>query len=346
MFVKLFFTSNSHILLSFFLLTTFTSFAQKTDIVILLNGDRITGEIKKLETGLLSFSTDNMGTLKIEWTNIDKLWTDKIFEVELADGRTFYGSFEPGSYGGTILVKGITTETRLFMEYIVKITRIKESFWDILSGHVQLGFSFTKASQIGQLSFGLSGNYRTKTYFAQLNANSVITTTKRESTSRKGDIFLIYNHFLESRFFWGGLIGAEENTELGLQLRTSFGGGVGLNVIQTNRNQLSTLAGLVINREWYIDSTEAKYNIEGLLSGNYQLFIYDHPKISLRTSLRIFPGITDLGRIRSNLDTFLDWEIFLDFYWVLSFYFSYDNKPASTASDTDYRFETFFKYEL
>ena len=42
-------------------------FAQKTDIVILENGDRITGEIKRLEAGLLNFSTDTMGTVNIEW---------------------------------------------------------------------------------------------------------------------------------------------------------------------------------------------------------------------------------------------------------------------------------------
>jgi len=333
-------------ILSVFLMANFYALAQKTDVVVLLNGDKITGEIKSLQTGLLNFKTDDMGTINIEWIKIDNIRTDKIFEIELVDGRTFYGTIEPGSIEGTLLVKGISTDTRLFMKYIVKITRIKESFWDILSGYVLLGFSFTKASQIGQLSLGVSTNYRTKTYYAELNANSVITTTKREPTSRKEDIFLTYNRYLESRFFWAGLIGAEENTELGLQLRTSLGGGAGLNVIQTNKNLLSTLVGVSLNREWYTDSTESKNNIEGLVTGNYQLFIYDHPKISFQTSVRIFPGFTDFGRIRSSLNSYLDWEIFLDFYWVLSFYFTYDNKPAFTGSETDYRFEFSIKYEL
>ena len=333
-------------ILPIILLYNFNSFAQKNDVVMLLNGDRITGEIKSLQTGLLNFKTDNMGTIDIEWIKIDKIWTDNIFEVELVDGRTYYGSIEPGNDSGTLLVKGVTLETRLFMEYIVKITRIKESFWDILSGYIKLGVSYTKASQIGQLSFGFNGKYRTKVFYSELNANSVITTTKDKSTSRKQDIFLTYNRFLENRWYWAGIIGAEENTELGIKLRTSFGGGIGNNFIQTNVNWLSGLAGLTLNREWFIDSTKAKYNIEGLLNSNYQLFIYDHPKVSLETSLNIFPGITDFGRIRSNLDVNLDWEIFLDFYWVISFYFNYDNKPTSNASESDYRIETAIKYEL
>ena len=321
-------------------------FAQKTDVVMLLNGDKITGEIKKLQTGLLNFKTDNMGTIDIEWIKIDKIWTDKIFEVELVDGRTYYGSIEPGNNSGTLLVKGFTLETRLFMKYIVKITRIKESFWDILSGYIKLGVSYTKASQIGQLSFGFNGKYRTKVFYSELNANSVITTTKDKPTSRKQDIFLNYNRFWENRWYWAGIIGAEENTELGIKLRTSLGGGAGNNFIQTNVNWLSGLAGLALNREWFIDSTEAKYNIEGLLNSNYQLFIYDHPKVSLQTILNIYPSITNFGRIRSNLDLNLNWEIFLDFYWVLSFYFNYDNKPTSNASESDYRIETAIKYEL
>lgn len=333
-------------IICFFLLANFYALAQKTDVVILINGDKITGEIKSLQTGLLNFKTDDMGTINIEWIKIDNIKSDNIFEIELVDGRTYYGYIEPGTIKGMLLVKSLSNETRLFMRHIVKITRIKESFWDILSGYVQLGFNFTKASQIGQLSFGFSGKYRTKAFYSELNANSVITTSKKESTSRKEDIFLTYYRLLENRWFWAGLIGAEENTELGIKLRTSLGGGGGLNVIQTNKNLLNTLVGVSLNREWYLDSTESKYNIEGLVTGNYQLFIYDHPKVSLQTSVKVFPGFTDFGRIRSSLDSYLDWEIFLDFYWVLSFYFTYDNKPAYTASETDYRFEFSIKYEL
>jgi hypothetical protein len=333
-------------LLFFFFAISSLTIAQKTDVVILQNGDHITGEIKSLEFGILIFKTDDIETINIKWDKIESVQTKNIYEVELVDGRVYYGSIEPGKFEGTLLIKGVTLETRLFMEYMVKITRIKETFWDILSGFVKLGFSYTKASQIGQLSFGFSGKYRTKIFYTELNVNSVITTTNQEPTSRKQDIFLTYNRFLENRWLWAAKLGAEENTELGIRLRMSFGGGGGYNIIQTNRNFLNALVGLSLNREWFIDSTEAKNNLEGLISSSYQLFIYDHPKVSLETALNIFPGLTDFGRVRSNLDINLNWEIFLDFYWVLSFYYNYDNKPTGNASESDYRIESAFKYEL
>ena len=39
---------------------------EKTDVVILKNGDRITGEIKKLDRGKLKLKTDDMSTVYIE----------------------------------------------------------------------------------------------------------------------------------------------------------------------------------------------------------------------------------------------------------------------------------------
>lgn len=55
------------ILIIVFLLGSLTSYAnEKTDIVILKNGDRVTGEIKNLEAGLLELKTDTMGTVYIQ----------------------------------------------------------------------------------------------------------------------------------------------------------------------------------------------------------------------------------------------------------------------------------------
>ena len=44
--------------------------AAKTDVIVLVNGDRITGEVKNLSYGQLKFKTDHMGTVYIEWDKI------------------------------------------------------------------------------------------------------------------------------------------------------------------------------------------------------------------------------------------------------------------------------------
>ena len=65
--------------------------AQKTDVVYLQNGDRITGEIKSLFRGKLEFSTDHRGTLFIEWEDIREIVSTTGQAIELTNGQRFYG---------------------------------------------------------------------------------------------------------------------------------------------------------------------------------------------------------------------------------------------------------------
>jgi hypothetical protein len=319
---------------------------KKEDIVILKNGDRITGEIKRMEVGILILSTDDLRTLNIEWDKIQSVQTKNLYEVELEDGRIYFGSLWPGNMEGTLLVVGAVSEDRLFMQYIVKITRIKESFWDTLEGYAKMGFYFTKANNIGQLSLGLNAKYRSRFFYSEMDINSMISTTGKELASRKQDLYLYYQHFMGNKWFWGAMTGAEENTELGLDLRALAGAGVGFDLIQNNQNLLNAQTSLVFNREWYADSTETVSNIEALLQGNYKFFIYDAPKTDLDVSAKLFPSLTNFGRVRFNLDVGLSWELFIDFYWDVSFYLNYDNKSASTASNSDYGIESAIKYEF
>ena len=43
----------------------------------------------------------------------------------------------------------------------------------------------------------------------------------------------------------------------------------------------------------------------------------------------LIPGINRIGRIRSNINTNLDWELFNDFYLKWSLFYSSDNQPLS-----------------
>jgi Protein of unknown function, DUF481 len=322
-------------------------FGQKTDVVILNNGDIITGEVKYLKVGILTYKTDNMETVSIQWNKIKSISTKNFFEVEVADGRVFFGSIAPSDDEGMMIVEGVTLDHNLFMKYVVRINRIKESFWDILDGYIKFGFSFTKASNIGEISFGGNAKYRTKTNLSELTLNSVITTTEKEPTSSKNDLAFAYQHNLKNEWFAAGIASLQENSELGIKLRSSLGGGIGNNFIQSQHQWLYTSAGLSINREVKTDQSEATFNVEALINAQYQLFKYDHPKANFLTYIYVFPSLSDLGRYRFNYNAQISWEIFLDFYWDLTFYFEYDNSPQTeNSSQSDYRLDTSIKFEF
>ena len=327
------------------IISNYSLLAQRTDVVILKNGDKITGEVKYMRVGILTYKTDNMETIEIQWNKIKSITTKNFFEIEVADGRVFFGSIAPGEDEDRMTVKGVTMDHNLFMKYIVRINRIKETFWDIIEGSVKLGFSFTKASNIGQVSLGGNAKYRTKINVTELALNSVFTTSDEELTSSKNDLSFSYQHNLKDEWFGAGIASLQENSELGIKLRTSVGGGLGNNFIQSQNQWLFTLAGLSVNREAKTDQTEAIYNLEAIISAQYQFFKYEHPKATFLTYTNIFPSLSNLGRFRFNYNAELSWEMVIDFYWDLTFYFEYDNQPQSEdASKSDYRIETSLKY--
>ena len=57
------------------------AWAQKTDIIALKNGDRITGEVKELKFGKLEYSTDDVETIFIEWDKVIPMRPSSILQA-------------------------------------------------------------------------------------------------------------------------------------------------------------------------------------------------------------------------------------------------------------------------
>jgi len=68
-----------------------TSFAKNDDdVVVLKNGDRMTGEIKGLQRGELKFKADYMAeAVRLDWTRIERIESKSTFLISLVDGQLF-----------------------------------------------------------------------------------------------------------------------------------------------------------------------------------------------------------------------------------------------------------------
>ena len=60
--------------------------AARTDAIVLLNGDRLTGEVVQMRQGKLEVKTDDAGTISIEWDKIASLSTADQYELVAFDG--------------------------------------------------------------------------------------------------------------------------------------------------------------------------------------------------------------------------------------------------------------------
>src|SRR5271169_6628389 len=81
------------VILSFTLLLTVPLFArEKTDVIVMKNGDRLTCEVKGLDAGALSVGLDYVdGTISVQWSKVARLESSQLFVVKTQDGLVYTG---------------------------------------------------------------------------------------------------------------------------------------------------------------------------------------------------------------------------------------------------------------
>jgi len=321
--------------------------ADKTDVVVLVNGNAITGEVKSLDFGSLKYSTDSMGTVQIDWEDIVAINSTQSLQVETVDGSRYFGGVQPGDEDYQIRIVTDSGTVPLAMRGVVRIVPIEtdEGFWQRVDGSLSFGFNTQKGSEVSTLNLALDANYRTLTYLAGVTVNSSITDQPSEETSARQSVGLSYQRFRNNRWFTGWFATWETNDELGINSRVLAGGGLGRYVMQTNKNQLSLTAGLVATRETFIGDTDSTVNAEGLLQLKYLHRNLDPESfISLTTS--VYPLLEDLSSYRAESDLSFRREFIDDLFFDVTLYRSYLSDPPEGAVGTDYGLTTSIGYSF
>ena len=124
--------------------------AAKTDVVTLVNGNAVAGEIESLEFGALKYKTDSMGTVSIEWEEIVSITSNQQLQVELTDGRRYFGNLSASDEQFNIKVVTQTDSIEFLTKDIVRITPIitEDQLWRRLEGDISFGFNAQKSSEV------------------------------------------------------------------------------------------------------------------------------------------------------------------------------------------------------
>lgn len=334
----------------FFLLTIPSILlAQRTDLIILHNGDRITGEIKKMELGTLTYKTDDMGTLQLDWSKVQAIRSTNVFEIKYSNGLIDYASPDT-----TSITDKVAIVTQFAPDYIasdveimtiVSIIRIKQLFWKRFSGSYSFGLGLKKADKTSNFNLNATTRFRSRKIESELtfitNQSNTESGTKNINQSLNWSLYRI----IKGDWYVGGTTSLETNSELGLDLRALIAADAGKNVVENNIQRLFLGAGLQVTREYTNDSL-ANNSLEAKASANYKIFRFRHPKIDVSVDPMIFPSLSDWGRFRAEINANASIEIFKDFFFGLNFYYKFDNRPAEGASNNDWGFNTTIGYTL
>lgn len=321
--------------------------APKTDVVELTNGDRLTGEIKKLNQGLLTLSTDALDTVYIKWENVRALRTKQFLQVESRSGQRHFGSApeeRPAHIEVIDVEKG--KQEWLPLAEVIRIDPIERGqLLNRLSGNFSMGYDFTKASDVGTFTFDGQLSSRTQAREWQLDGSGNLTSQTGPNATTY-DVSASYSHFLARRMYYIGRLRFESNSEFGLDLRTSVGGGLGHFLKQDPHQEWAAVVGLAVNDERYAGEPR-KNSVDAFIGTTYSYYRFYPLNADIDFALALLPSLTESGRLRSDADLDVRWEIVNNFYFEISLYGKYDSQPGVEAnSEYDYGTTTSIGYSF
>ena len=257
-------------------------------MVTLANGDRITGEIIRLERGRLEFKTNDAGTLYLEWDKLTSLVANRLVEVVTSDGRRFLGTLGRATDRSISIVVPGDVASLLMME-VTMIIPIGKSFWSRLDGSIDAGFSYTRSSGVAQLNVNSDTVFRRPASETRLTAS--LTETEKDDGSSgddRGTVEFSYFRYRWQEWYVSGAGRFESNQSLGIELRSQAGFTVGPRLINSNRAQLVLGAGVAVNNEDGVE-VESTQNLEAILMFRTAYFTYDSTEDDARHQAAVLP---------------------------------------------------------
>jgi len=321
----------------FFLLSSQMSQAQQ-DTLMFHNGEAVIGEIKMLQRGVVTIETaysDN--DFQIEWEAVRTIKSAQLYVITIDDGRRLFADINSSGNGDTVVMKDGDVLHEATLIDIVNFKPVRTTFWDRFSANIDFGLNHTKANNLVQWNSSVATGYITKKWAADATFNMVFSRQDSIADTKRTDGNIRLMAFLQKD--WYVLVSNDflQNEEQKLALRSNTKLGVGKFILDNHELYLALSAGLASNNERYTeDANPNRFTAE--VFGGVELNMFDVGDLSLRTSAKAYPNISDVGRVRVDFDFEVKYDLPKDLYIKASTTVNFDNRPVDGASDVDYVF--------
>jgi hypothetical protein len=310
-----------------------------TDVVTTLTGEKIVGEIKKVEKDVLTIETAySDADFKIEWDKIASLESDRQFLVETFDGKRLAGTLKADPAAPKTVRIGNDSVPLADVSAIVPYER---SFWSRFDAGFDFGYSMTQANSATQLTLGGTLLYRDKQVVDTAMTNVFKSTQSNAPDTQRWDFGNDFKYLFGSRWYANTTQDFVNSDEQKLDLRTTIGGGGGRYLLRSASQYLALGGGLAWTNERYTDPTiPTKDSAEAYLGTE---FMTEKLKFAdLVTRFTYYPSLTIDDRYRINYKFDLDFNLPGDWYFRVGLFENFDSQPPSGLPKNDYGWSNSF----
>ena len=317
---------------------------ESTDVIVMKNGDHLTGEIKGMSQGVLYMSMNYiLGTSDVQWSKVDHIESTQLFLVKTEDGLVYTGTLATAESAGgrpmTIeVVESSSKQTPLERPTVVEMDQTSEHFWQRFNGEINTGITYTKGNQSTQYNLSSDVGYPRERWLATASFNSTLSSSTGNTATTRNQVNVGAQRLLRwNNWFYAGEGGLLQSSEQGINHQGNVGGGIGRYLLNSNRTKIYLLGGFAWQQTTYAPSvfvSGAQNVATGLLSGGLKFYRFNKTTIEFTGS--VFPAISQPGRVYTNVNASYYIKLSGSLSWNVSFYGNWDNQPPPTFSGSDY----------
>jgi len=317
---------------------------EKTDVILMTNGDHITCEVKGLRSNTLYVSVSYvLGTLSVDWSRVDHIESKQLFLVKTQDGTVYTGALStPETLGQRPMQIEISDvperKVTLERQKVVEMTQTARGFWQRLNGKIGTGFTYSKGNDSTQYNLNSEVTYPAERWSAAVSYSSNLTSNTGSSTAKRNEVTLSAQHLMRwNNWTYTGVADFLQSSVQGIRLQSTFGGGIGRIIKNTGGTNFTVYGGFawqkIAYHEAVLPSTTQQVT-SGLVGTNLALFRFDRTTLTVNADL--LPAISQSGRVHFDLKSSYYVKLWGKLNWNLTLYGSWDNHPPPGFAGSDY----------
>ncbi len=324
------------LLILFFLLVATEAFGKETvarDTVYLKNGEVVIGDIKTMRLGMLSFDSDDVGTVDLKISKIKTISSaSDTLRIEMASKAIYFGALKPSVKTGWVYIVTPTYRHLVQIDNINTLLTLEPNFWQNLSGNVSAGFSYSRSSDIGQLNLSASATYTMKRVDFSITGSGIASIDSASFSRDREDLDLTVLYNIKNMWYAVGSIDYQRNLQLSIARRFQETAAAGYKVMFSQNFQLLGVGGFSVSQERSTTGIDQNFLWEVPIGFTVDYFKFSHPDMQISSGHVFYAGLTQWGRVRYDSNTTFAWQLFKDFDFSLNLYLNYDNRPPDTSS--------------
>ena len=308
--------------------------AQKIkDTLYFINGSKITGEVKRIKLGVVTFDPDDANDITVQLQKVKTIAAlNGIFRIETIQHLVYFGKMIPSGNAGFVTIISGPNIISLPVEQLSLVYPFRNEFKQRFSGSASAGFDFTRSSGSGRINYDSKLNYVAKKVEINFSVSGIYSLTDSTFSRDREDISSKNNYYFNPTWFGSLLFKYQRNLELGLHRRFQEGLGAG-NKFLTNKHVYAwTRSGMVLNQEKNNEDSLSGTLVELFCQFEFNFFKFTKPEISFNITESFYYSLSQAGRFRNDAQANLNWEIVKDLKLTISAYYNYDKQPPSAES--------------